>query len=429
MNAGPLRASIFTLYERSPPTGPRDLWLEIANDLEDAIPERYQALSGRPYRLRINDTVEHSPSKRYVRYRTLNVSLRLKRDAPALLDVCLGNWVFLASDLSDPLSTAEVPETGWIRSTTSVSLSEHVRWIREFLTDLEEAGWQTSDAVLTPLELRMPSIETGQGVRSYDPAGLSRIASRPLWRPSRLKIGVLVLDNLSTSDAVVDRIIEAWQRIFRCSAPPISASLTAPLADDSSATLVVIPDGVDLIARADLCALLQQWECEGRRFKLTRQSTTTKSYPMQNICFDLSVLAGSVPWRPAIEAVPAVSFDAGHDVKQRKSRWASAAMDSQLKVSTLRVMDTSLAEHMPEEISAAFWPTNPLSMVMRDGRLAREREILDERAVAEHRVLWGNQETSRRARLPREFGRGVCGQIRRRRNGSTWRDSSADPPR
>lgn len=382
----PLRATTFVLYDTSPSRKGLDIWAELAEDVCDEEDSRFQAMSGKPYRLQINGSDDYSPDRRFVRFRTINVAIRLKQGFPALLDVSCGNWLFAVGNLKQNLPTFDIPDSRWVRGTTAIRLEEQLRLIHEFVLNLEDAGWQLEPAPLVPLDLESPKIETGSGVRRYDPSLVSRFAATPLWQPA-VRLGILVLDNPSTGADVANRLAQAWQRMFRWT-PVVTAQLKEPLPELHAATLVVIPDQVDLAQRPDLRELLHIWEMEGRIFKLARRSTTTKPYPLNNLCFDLSLIAGSLAWRPVEEAVPAVSVDAGHDTVQRRSRWASARINGDLQLSSLRAIDTELAEHLPSQVVSAFWPTDANSMVVRDGRLARERQALDSRALAEGRLLW-----------------------------------------
>lgn len=231
-----------------------------------------------------------------------------------------------------------------------------------------------------------PSIETPDGRESYAPDRVGRLARQSLCASAPISVRVMPLDGRCDFDSVAESLHQAWAALTRNRLKPDVRPVDLPVPDPSSVTLILLPDTIDLAARADLRARLAAWEGAGGLFKLARMATLGQRFAVQNICFDLASLTGRDFWQCASAVNPAVAFDAGHDTSIQRSRWASAFVDDRLHVASLKAIDTELAEHIPQNVVDQFWPSDAKSMVLRDGRLARERDSM--RALAKIDERW-----------------------------------------
>lgn len=199
--------------------------------------------------------------------------------------------------------------------------------------------------------------------------------------------GVIQLEGREGVAKAKSALRDAWQRLARSGAALNVREVGDPCEREGFAVLVLIPDRVDLSARPDLLDRLRDWETAGCHFKLMRTTSLHNKFSVQNICFDLAGIAGAMHWHAARDVRPAVAFDAGHDTGARRSRWACAEVDGQLQVRNLRAVDSGLAEHIPDPVAEQFWPQQSDAMVLRDGRLARERVTFMRRAKDDGRWL------------------------------------------
>lgn len=384
MKPSALSATTCVLPNRGSGVSPLQIWMEVAGTLCARPGSPYRQHRAR-YRLLLTETKATSPDGGIFRYRTVNLHPRIKAGLPTLLDIDVGNWFCRREDESIPLRAAEIPATGWVRSVSTVPLAEHLRLARAAVKDLKDCGWVVERAELEPLPLAMPRIETPHGIQAYAPRSVPQLAKWSLMGCAPLVIRVMQLDGKCDFRGAAESLRDAWATLTRDAESLDVVQVDAPDADPASVTLVLLPDGVDLTERADLRARLAEWE-EGRHlFKLARAVTLGQRFAVQNICFDLASIAGRELWRSASASTPTVAFDAGHDTDGQRSRWASAGIDDRLHVCGLSVIDTELAEHIPRSVTERFWPKDSKAMVLRDGRLAKERASWNERAGAEDR--------------------------------------------
>ena len=379
-----LSATTCVLPNRGSDGSPLQLWMEMAGTLCARAGSPYRQNRAQ-YRLLLTDTRVASPDGEIFRYRTVNLRPRIKAGLPTLLDIDAGNWFCRRDDESIPLRAAEIPATTWVRSVSTVPLDEHLRLARAAAKELKDSGWVVERAELEPLPLAMPRVETPHGVQAYAPGSVPQLAKWSLNGCAPLTIRVMQLDGRCDFESVSDSLRDVWATLTRNAESLDVVHVDAPDADPSSVTLVLLADNVELTQRADLRTRLAVWEKAGYRFKLARAVTLGNRYAAQNICLDLALMAGLGFGGFASGIKPAVALDAGHDSDGNRSRWASARVDDRLRVDSLSTIDTELAEHIPRGVTERFWPKGSDAMVLRDGRLARERASWNERASAEER--------------------------------------------
>lgn len=388
MSPPTLSATTCALPNRGLGESPLELWTEIAETLCAQHGSAYQQGHAR-YRLLLTDTRQASPDRSFLHFRTLNLHPRIRSGAPTLLDMQAGSWFCTPTDVSVPLRSADVTETKWVRAVSSITLDEHLHITRSAARALKASGWTVERAHLEALMLDPPCVEINGNQHIYAPDRVRQFARDSLSACASIEVGVIQLGGASGAqgDAVADSLASAWRTLTRGNRQLSVRQVESPRVGQSCVALVLVPDAVDLSERADLRAALASWEQQGCLFKLARVTTLQNRFSLQNICFDLAMIAGCPLWQPISGITPAVAFDAGHDAGAQRSRWASAGVDEQLRVSKLAVVDTQLAEHIPPHVTDRFWPSDTASMVLRDGRLARERAPFAKRAGSEGRWL------------------------------------------
>src|SRR5690625_154086 len=381
-----LAATMCTLPGRGRGERPLDIWSDIAGTLCSGRSADYHDM-GRRYRLLLPDSKARSPDGKLQRFRTVNVHPRIKKGCPTLLDLEVDNWFCRADNPTCPVRVADIPDAGWARRESTIPLAECLALTRKVVRDLKQAGWVVKQAELKPLALEYPTIAVNGQTRRFTPGQTSKLVRQALryWPVS--DFGVVGLGE-SDLQRAAKALSDAWAGLTAGSGPsPNVHRQTAPEAGGEIVSLVVIPNDVDLWERPDLLTKLVEWEAEGCRFKLARSTTLSKRFPLETGCYDLALISGFSPWIPELPVVPATGFDAGHDTGTQRSRWAAATANSRLQIESVATTDTPLAEHMPDRVLERFWPDGADSMILRDGRLARERKEMMQRTTAESRPL------------------------------------------
>jgi len=183
----------------------------------------------------------------------------------------------------------------------------------------------------------------------------------------------------------------------------------------SAVSLVLLDERDDLSQNLGMKDILRNAEAAGCRFKIAKAGSLAKPYAAQNIAYDLFLIAGGRPWEPAVPQPAFCSIDAGHSAEQGKSRWVKVESDTHQRIFDIKAALTPLAEHVPRECVSTLWPLQEGAIVCRDGRLAQERSLWEERAALEDRplieakkspkaILWRTQGTTV---VPAEFGDAV----------------------
>lgn len=367
----------------------RALWSELAEDLACEFDDRYEVIDSRDYQICLKQEAVASSDKRIVRFRTMEASIRRRQGRPTLLDLSVGNLFSLAS-ASPPerLHVVNDPKYAfWARHAGQVSLSDHVRLIGEFTTDLMDAGWRLEHANLRTLKILPPVIRNGHGVQPLPIEKFAVLAQYPAeWAPPNMEF-VVVWPDAAAGRIAADSLSAALGKLFRSRSSDGPRVTTSRTICPGSVNLVLIGDLQDLAQASDFRDVLRVAESNGVRFKLAKLSSLSKPYPAQNIAYDMLQISGGRTWMPA-ETQPAFcSMDAGHDKDARRSRWAKVETDEQQIITKVRVFDTSLAEHVPKELVDDMWPSQSSAIVCRDGRLAQERFVIEDRAKAEGRQL------------------------------------------
>lgn len=390
MKSGELNASVFELLESGPGRPVRALWDEIQQDLCEAFPEKYAPHSKAPYAMVLLHELSVSTDRSLLRYRTLDLSILSRRDSPTLIEVSIGNLFVRADDPKrTPIATSDYPRHAkWSRNKGMVSLREHVALAWQAMDDLADAGWLVSLARLMPVEVSIPRVRSAGGVAVFSPGNMRQMVRNPISMPP-LGWKLRILGEMGRSPvALGDKLGKGFDALFRNSHAVPANILSGGEPEENEVALIVLDDDKDLLLQPDMLKWLASLERQGWRFKLAKRKSLLQDYPLQNICYDLFLLAGGRPWNLEFPVTPIVAMDAGHSVEAGRSRWAMARMGEDMSINGVRFIETELAEHLPESVLSAFWPTEKNATVCRDGRLARERQSLVRRAELEHRALW-----------------------------------------
>lgn len=384
-----VRASIFSLIEPSRRTSVRELWAEIARDVEEEFKGIYLYREEWRYRIVVRNCPSISPDKTLARYRTIEAGIRRQAEKPTLLDLSVGNLFCKAtSEPTERIHVVNDPRYAvWARHAGQIPLLEHVHLVEQFVEHIMDAGWMLEKPEVTPFRVDPPRIRNGRGECLLPTKGFGQLARFPAVDAPPDTEFVVVDSRNSVGRRAASSLEQAFSRCFPGSlVKGTSVSFSDSMAA-SDVNLFVLDDRDDLNENQRLRDTLRQAEADGYRFKLAKASSLSKPYPMQNIAYDLFQLAGGRPWE-SVAAQPAFcSLDAGHSADLRKSRWVKVESDRQQRIFDVRAILTPLAEHVPSSSIDELWPLQEDAIACRDGRLSQERGSMEMRAAAELRSL------------------------------------------
>ena len=384
-----VRASIFTLIEPSRRTSVKDLWAEIARDVEEEFKEFYLYREEWRYRIVVRNCPSLSPDKAVARFRTIEAGIRRQADKPTLLDLSVGNlFCQAASEPTERLHVVNDPRYAvWARHAGQVPLAEHVHLVEQFVEHVMDAGWMLEKPEVTPFRVDPPSVRNGRGECLLPTKGFGQLARFPAVDAPPDAEFVVVDSRSSVARRAASSLEQAFSRCFPGSLVKRASVSYSDHMAASDINLFVLDDREDLNENKRLRDTLRKAEGDGYRFKLAKVSSLSKPYPMQNIAYDLFQLAGGRPWE-AVSIQPAFcSLDAGHSVELQKSRWVKVESDRQQRILDVRAVLTPLAEHVPSSCIDELWPLQENAIACRDGRLSQERDSMERRATAERRAL------------------------------------------
>jgi hypothetical protein len=382
-------ASIYGLLEPSRRVSVRELWAEIACNVADEFSDDYLYRGDWGYRVLVRADPLFSADKMLVRYRTIRASIRRQPGAPTLLDLSVGN-LFSRTDspVPDPMHVVDDARYAqWARHAGQVPLDAHAQLIERFIADVQDAGWGLERAKLRPLRIEPPQVRNGSGVRALPTGRFNQLACAPAASPPANIDVVIVEPWPGRSSMAAGKIDQAIVSLFgqRGAWAPRVVSASEPSA--GAVNLILLDDQCDLAKEHNLREMLRRAEAQGLGFKLAKASSIPKPYPAQNIAYDLFSIAGGRPWVPVAPQPALCSLDAGHDKDGARSRWVKVETDRGHAVSEVKAIDTVLAEHIPADVLPRLWPTDPVAILCRDGRMSQERALIEARTASESRPL------------------------------------------
>jgi hypothetical protein len=382
-------ASIFGLIEPSRRMPANELWAEIARDVVEEANDSYLYREDWKYRVVVREKPSISPDKKLARYRTIEASIRRRPGKATLLDLSVGNWFCeAASEPAKRLHIAgESRHSVWARHAGRIPLIEHVRLVEQFVEHVMDAGWMLERPEVTPFRVPPPMVRNLHGKCLLPTRGFGQLAKYPAVDvPPDTRI-VVVATSKSLARRAATSLEEAFARCFPGSLMRGATVACSCTMVPTAVNLVLLEDREDLGENQKLRDILRQAETNGSRFKLAKVSSLSKSYPRQNIAYNLFQIAGGRPWEPAALQPAFCSMDAGHNAELRKSRWVKVESDQHQRIVDVRAILTPIAEHVPSECVDSLWPSLEDGIVCRDGRLSQERNVMEKRAADEDRPL------------------------------------------
>jgi hypothetical protein len=387
-----LCASIFVLPEMNRKCPARALWAELAHDVSEFFGDNYLYASSWGFKICLKNERSYSPDRTIVRYRTIEACIRRRTGQSTLLDLAVGNMFALAAaSLPEPISVFNdaqyAKSTKWARQAGKIPLCEHVRLVGKFTSEVMDSGWHLEAAILKPVKISLPEVYNGHGVTTLPSGKFSSLARNPVqFIESGLDFAI-VCSQADKARWARDMMTEALDCLLGSKAAQIPSIRIVRDMSPDSVNLVLLDDEQNLMKLSSLREELRRAEATGMRFKLAKLTSLARRYPRVNIAFDMFQIAGGRFWRPAGQHSAFCSIDAGHDTIRKRSRWVKVETDEQQLIKTVKVVDTSLAEHLPADLIDEMWPSMSNAILCRDGRFTQERARVKTRATAEKRPL------------------------------------------
>jgi hypothetical protein len=381
-------ASIYALPELNYRISKRDLWQNMSRSLLEEFPEDYSYSPSWYLKICFCNEYDFSPDRKFVRYRTLEADIRRREGKKTLLDLSVGNMFSEAPpSRPDAVNLYHEPSySKWVHRAGKISLNEHLRLITKFKADLMDSGWSIAHADFRVHHFEPPTVKTSRGVRPMPVEQLSSLAQGIINNIDGLLDFGVVSPNRAVNSSICDNLSRELQSLLgNRTRKTYVHTLSKP--SSSCINLIVLPDDFDLRLMPDIRDNLRLLESSDIRFKLAKWSTLSKKYPTRNIAYDMIQLGGGIFWENDNPQPSFCSIDAGHDRDHRKSRWVKVETNQHQKIELVKVFDTQLAEHLPDNLLEEMWPSKLDSIFCRDGRLARERHQFQARAKIEHRHI------------------------------------------
>jgi hypothetical protein len=411
-----LDANVFALPEPSRAIAERQLWAQLANDADGVFADKYAYRETWGFRICVKAEATPSPDRQVIRYRTIEGGIRRKPGRQTLLDLAVSNlFADAATSGPEPLRVVNDPKYAvWARQVGQISLVDHIRLVQQFVADLMDAGWQLGKAALTPFKINSPKVRNGQGARSLPTDKFSQLARDPARSMDADRALAVVWPDASQANWAAGKLADALTALLRSGSGESQVRVLREVSP-SAVNLVLLDDREDLTDLTALREELRTSEATGIRYKLAKLGSMSKPYPAQNIAFDMFQLAGGRFWVPDEAQPEFCCMDAGHDMAGNRTRWVKVEAGSDQTITSVRVFDTRLAEHVPADLVDDMWPSVPTAIACRDGRLSQERATMEARAKKEGRplieckkspkaVLW---RTSGSGEIPADFGDAV----------------------
>lgn len=381
------RASIFEINGDRDGETRKETWSRLVNDIESSLPDKYEASLVDDFKIILKSERTISPTKVLVRLRTIKASIRIKRGKPSLLDISVANHFASPQEPLKPVMKEDFPtETVWWNRVEKISLTEHIKAIDEFVADAGLSGWGLNRAQCTSHKLKDAVIENGLGCSNFGDIKIHQLLKNP-YKNLSSDIDFLV----GSKDMGMARIFaEGLQRSINgllhggeCRIPIVSYGnrLSA-----NAVNLWLLEDSCDLNQELELRFRMAQAEERGLKFKLSKFRSASDNYALRNIAYDMLLIGGMVPYI-LCNSPNFCSADAGHSHRSDRSRWVCTEINASNGFMQVDVFETSLAEHLPDDLHDRIWPRSSGAVFCRDGRFSKEERIYKERAFKEGRDL------------------------------------------
>lgn len=348
-------------------------WHFFSKNICDSANGKYSVLTRLNYKIIICSERAVSPCGRLIRYKTLAFHFTRRSSIQFSFEVSVENFftddreAYTAADLQ-----AYENISAWINFVSKTSLSEHLRHVFDFLGCLDRAGFNFTEVSLTDGVLPFPDIISGYGTHNFLNKSFRKTVQRPLELPSRWSLSILgrSIDVATQAQCVLRARLD---EIFPFSSCYPFTILRNDWSGKADVHLIILDKSIDLATNSKLLEILITLESRGLYFKIINDTSLFDKFSSANIAFDLCMLAGCVLWRPGQEITPALGLDAGHDTKWRRSRWIRTESDVHGTIRGIKILNSKLAEHIPNHILTDIIHRAENMNIFRDGRLSQER--------------------------------------------------------
>lgn len=383
-----VNASIYEFSESSTSYSNRDLWAKICFDLSSNYPDIYRFDKDSHFKVVLKNQMLLSPTKQLARFRVIRASIRRMLGKPALMDISVSNrFSSIESgycDRVESLSKQYPSEAKWIRRAQRIGLSEHIQLINIFLKDLDATGWRFANAKLGVSKLSFANIHNGSEEFSFDEVSIPRLIKNPYRKIPANTIFVVGSSDPKKAKIVADRLRDRIPRLLGVSSNQIPTVVDYPRLSKGNVNLWVLDDNLNFLEHSEFRDRIRSAEQQGIKFKFCKYSNTSNVPALTNIIYDMCLMAGLVPYVTVDEVPNICSVDAGHNSKQNLSRWVYVESLNNHSINKVKVFDTELAEHLPENLVNEFWPKLEDTIYFRDGRFTQEKSRLKTMALRDN---------------------------------------------
>lgn len=339
-------ATIFLLDTATKGQSIKDLLREIARDVADEYPDKYEAIGTHRAVVGIRDSRVHFPQdKQHCRYRTIAANA-VRLDGGLALEFCVANRFE-----PEPSTSGHPGYDKWRNNASRIEWPEHIERVRDFVLDAEDAGWLMPLAeVRDTCEVAVNCIN-GDGVTPYRPKLFSHLARQPLRAADGISLKIVDMAGVDRSkmEAPFRQALAASFVGTPIDAIQVSSTPTpSPLTRHEMGLLVVssrwTPAANDLTTK-----YIAEMEQAGHLFRICQDSTLSNGYARNNIAFTLFKLAGGVPWSTELRQHRRIlALDAGHDAERRRSQWCAASLDTETEQIEIHHTRVGLREDLTE---------------------------------------------------------------------------------
>lgn len=285
---------------------------------------------------------------------------------------------------NNELNTKYYKHKQWVRSVSSLSLSQKLSIINRFIDTLKSAGFDP--VLLEGQEVNNFKLIFKNGAGSYEGSfpKTKTLLRNPFSFPDDWELRVICDE--SQFPEWRKKLITALNSLFPNGGARLR-NIQHGRAEDLSYSgrifgILVLTDKsfIDVDFKRKLLAL----ESSGKRFRLMRDETIDNDWAIENILFDLFTIAGGIPWTIEKEKTindEYIAIDAGHLPSENKSRWVSVNYSSERNSIKAYWTDAPLGEHLSENGYSKLLTsvdTKTDATIYRDGRFLRERNFVKE---------------------------------------------------
>ncbi len=381
-----IKATIYEIKNSDKFHSYKDLWAEIISDINFSnkscnyiVPTRRRLFTFDLYS--VNKANEKSSLCHY-----LGVQSEFYRSSDGGLYIAIsGANLFTDNDYFSPLTNDEINIkyqflNKWVKANSQLNLQKHLFIVEKIYQSMKYSGWEiiqlpSQDITDTEFQFRNKS-----GVYKETFPKTKLLLRNPLASPDAWELRIIC--NTNFYGLWRESLIRAMHSLFPNGGIKLKNIQHGSYSDLDAQKRII---GILVLSQNDnfnsfeLQGIVQDMEAKGALFKVARLETYLNCFAVENIVYDLFLLAGGVPWK--IDDINADDFqfiglDAGHDVKNQFSRWVSVCVDPDSNQVTALWKDTKLGEHLTFdnlEQLLSIRNGSKSSIIFRDGRFLSER--------------------------------------------------------